>query len=309
MDGSEEVVQADRLAAVVLRQGHQLRPLLQLVEPPVRLPERGVGEGVARVLLERLLQEREGVLQVLRALEALQVATRLEVERVSAAHRGVALLEDASLPRGDRQLEEVRHRLHDSLLQREGLEGVILGRAGDAGRAGPSCPRGARRGAAGSRGAQTGRHHQRRAEGAPGGVGRGHARLAHVARGDHGQAGVVRLELREAGGQRLDEAVGAEAILGVGAREVDGQDGHALLGREGGPPLRPAADRVARQDERDQAEAQRARRAGGRGGAAGAAASERTSARSVAAAAPELPTSERCSRTPRSSRARSSVDA
>ena len=286
MDGREEVVEADRLAAVVLRQGHQLRPLLQLVEPPVRLPEPGVGEGVARVLLERLLQEREGVLQVLGALEALQVATRLEVVRVRAAHPGVALLEDAPLPGGDRQLEEVCHREHEALLQREGLEGVVPGRqATQDARARrvhqarveaqlvPETP-------------QLGRHHQRRAEGAPGGGGRGDPRLADVARGDHGQAGVVRLELGEAGGQRLDEAVGAEAILGVGAREIHGQDRHALLGGEGRPAAPPSggpgrAPGRARSGRRPSAPPPE-----GRGGAAGAAASERTSARSRPTAAP-----------------------
>ena len=158
----------------------------------------------------------------LRALEALEVAARLEVEGVCASHRGVALLEDVSLPRGDLQFEEARHRLDDSLLQREGLEGVILGRqAAQDARARPvhearveAQPVPEAR--------ETRRHHQRRAERAPRRVGRGHARPVHVARGNHGQASVVGLELREAGGQGLDEAVGAEAVLRVGAREVDG---------------------------------------------------------------------------------------
>ena len=56
------------------------------------------------------------------------MTARLEVERVRASHRGVALLEHAPLPWCDLQLEKARHRLDDSLLQREGLEGVILGR-------------------------------------------------------------------------------------------------------------------------------------------------------------------------------------
>ena len=187
------------------------------------------------------------------------MAARLEVEGVCAPHRGVALPEDVSLPRGDLQLEEAGHRLDDSLLQREGLEGVILGRqAAQDARARPvhearveAQPVPEAR--------ETRRYHQRRAERAPRRVGRGHARLAHVARGHHGQAGVVGLELREAGGQGLDEAVGAEAVLGVGAREVDGQDGHALLGRKRGPSIHPSADRVAREGEDDQAEAQRSR--------------------------------------------------
>jgi hypothetical protein len=48
----QEIVEAERLAAVVLREAHELGPLLQLVEAEVRLPERGVGQGIARVLLE-----------------------------------------------------------------------------------------------------------------------------------------------------------------------------------------------------------------------------------------------------------------
>ena len=91
MHRCQEPVEAERLLAVLPPERHQLGSLVELVEPPVRLAQRRVGERVSRILLQSLLPERDGALQVVGSLEALPVAARLEVERVGVADDGTAL--------------------------------------------------------------------------------------------------------------------------------------------------------------------------------------------------------------------------
>ncbi len=81
----------------------KLGSLGELVEPPVRLAQSGVGQRVAGVLLEGSLEKADGGLDVFRLLEAEEVSAGAEVVGVGSAGGDVSLPEPAELALSERE--------------------------------------------------------------------------------------------------------------------------------------------------------------------------------------------------------------
>ena len=109
------------------RELHVLRTVCQAIEAPLRLTEPRVGERVARILLERLLEQAHGLLEVDGLLVALQLSTRLEVDRVGAPDTGAAGVERLLLLRSERDREHVHDVVDHLVLQREVVEPEVRG--------------------------------------------------------------------------------------------------------------------------------------------------------------------------------------
>ena len=244
----EQVVLSQGALAVPLREGHELGPLLVLVEAPVRLSEAGVGQGVAGVLLESAIEEGDGPLEAPGLLVPLEGAAALGVGRVAEglggeggglghARRGGA--EGGGLLRPELQLEHVDDCLHQVLgavrrhrAQRAVAVGVLEGGGEQEAAAEPLDAAG---------------DHQGDPEGARGPFGARHPGLQHVARGLDPERALEALELGEAHGEQVDDALGQGLVLRARPRRAEREDGDVLLG----------GDRPQAQGHRDPVERRR----------------------------------------------------